>query len=81
MQTWFSGAMILYLFHHFDTSSQVHTEVHHFPVNTFTNIFLLLEHEHVMIEKLLQLFVGEVDAELLEAIELTSASGNAKEAK
>jgi len=30
----------------------------------------LLEHEHVMIEELLQFLVGEVDAELLEAVVL-----------
>ena len=62
--------MCVYLFHHLDTSGQVHTEVNHFPMDTFSNILLLLKYKHVMVEELLQFFVGKVDAELLEAIEL-----------
>lgn len=31
---------------------------------------LCLQHEHVVVEELLQLLVGKVDAELLEAVEL-----------
>ena len=38
--------------------------------STFSEIFFLLQDEHVMVEKLLKLFVTEVDAELFEAIEL-----------
>lgn len=38
--------------------------------NTFSHVLLLLENEHVMIEKLLKLLVAKVDAHLLEAVEV-----------
>ena len=37
---------------------------------TLPDIFLLLEDKHVMVEKLLQLLVTEVDANLFERVEL-----------
>jgi len=40
------------------------------PDDALLLVLLLLEHEHVMIEELLQLLIGEVDAELLEAVVL-----------
>ena len=38
--------------------------------NTFTHVLFLFENEHVMVEELLELFVTEVDAHLLEPVEV-----------
>lgn len=58
------------LFNKVDTALQVHTEVDELPLNTFLLVFLLLQHEHVMVEELLQTLVGVVDAQLLEGVVL-----------
>jgi hypothetical protein len=58
------------LLKHGNARLQVHAEVNHFPVDSLSDVLLLLEHEHVVVEKLLQLLVAKVDAELLEAVEL-----------
>ncbi|KAL3493238.1 hypothetical protein BJX62DRAFT_201257 [Aspergillus germanicus] len=47
---------------------QVFAEVDKLPLNLLSCIFFLLQNKHVVIEELLQLFVGVVDAQLLEAI-------------
>ncbi|KZC14948.1 Cytochrome b5-related protein [Dufourea novaeangliae] len=44
------------------TREEIHSEVNELPNNTLFLIFLLLEYKHVMVEELLQFFVGEVDA-------------------
>lgn len=62
----------LYLLDQIDRRLQVHAEIDEGPRDTFALVLFLLEHEHVVIEVLLQLLVGEVDAELLEAVELHS---------
>jgi hypothetical protein len=49
---------------------EIHAEVNKRPLNAFALVLFLLEDEHVMVEELLQLLVGEVDAELLKAVEL-----------
>ena len=49
---------------------QVHTEIHEDPVNTFPLVLFLLKNEHVVVEELLQLLIGEVDAKLFETVEL-----------
>merc|ERR1712061_540068 len=67
------------LLKHDDGSLQVHTEVHHDPVNTLLDVFLLLHNEHVVVEELLELLVDKVDGNLLEAIVLKNfKSGNVK---
>ena len=53
-----------------DAGGQVHPEVDERPLNAFLLVLLLLQHEHVVVEKLLQFLVGEVDAQLLQAVEL-----------
>merc|ERR550532_1874913 len=58
------------LLEHDDGSLQVHAEVHHDPVNALLDVLLLLHHEHVVVEELLQLLVDEVDGDLLEAVVL-----------
>merc|ERR1719392_294266 len=58
------------LLKHDDGSLQVHTEVNHDPVNTFLDIFLLLNNEHVVVEELLELLVDKVNGDLLKAVVL-----------
>lgn len=49
---------------------KIHSEVNKRPLDSFAFVFLLFEDKHVMIEELLELFVGEVDAELFKTVEL-----------
>ena len=58
------------LFNKLDASQQVHAEINESPVNTLFLVFFLFKNEHVMVEELLQLFVGEVNTQLFKAVEL-----------
>ena len=58
-----------------DAGLQVHAEVNELPLDALLLVLLLLQHEHVVVEELLQLLVGEVDAQLLEAVELQAGTG------
>merc|ERR1712061_612203 len=58
------------LLKHDDGSLQVHTEVHHDPVNALLDVFLLLHNEHVVVEELLKLLIDKVDGNLLETVVL-----------
>ena len=49
---------------------QVHAEINERPLDAFLLVLLLLEHEHVVVEELLQTLVRVVDAQLFERIEL-----------
>jgi len=60
----------MYLLDQIDTCDQVHAKIYEGPLNALPCILFLFEDEHVVIEELLQLLVGEVDTELLEAVEL-----------
>jgi hypothetical protein len=51
-----------------DGGLRVKTEIDEGPVDLFLQVLLLFELEHVVIEELLQLFVGVIDANLLEAV-------------
>lgn len=62
--------LVLYLFHQLDASLEIHTEIHEDPIDTFLLVLFLFKNEHVMVEKLLQFLVGEVDAQLFKAVEL-----------
>lgn len=59
-----------YLLDQIDSLLEIHAEVNERPFNALALVFLLLEDEHVVVEELLQLLVGEVDAQLLKAVEL-----------
>lgn len=59
-----------YLLNQVDTGQQIHTEIDKGPVDALTLVLLLLQHKHVMVEELLQLLVGEVDAQLLKTVVL-----------
>ncbi len=56
------------LLKHVDALLQVHAKVDHGPLDALAHVLLLLQHEHVVVEELLQLLVAEVDAHLLEAV-------------
>jgi hypothetical protein len=60
----------MHLFNEVDRGLEVQAKVDELPVDALARILLLLEREHVMVEKLLQLLVGQVDAQLLKAVEL-----------
>ena len=53
-----------------DAGLQVEAEVHHLPLDALLLVLLLLEHEHVMVEELLEALVRVVDADLLESVVL-----------
>lgn len=59
-----------YLLDQIDTSEQVHSEIDENPINAFFLVLFLLKYEHVVVKELLQLLIGEVNAELLETVEL-----------
>jgi len=59
-----------YLLNELNAGSQIHPKVNECPFNSFLLVLLLLQHEHVVVEELLQFLIGEVDAQLLKAIEL-----------
>ena len=62
---------LFYLFEELNAGLEVHTKVYKYPVYALSMILFLLQHEHVMVEELLQLFVTEVDTKLFEAIVLS----------
>lgn len=64
--TWSWG----YLFNQINTSLQIHAKIDEGPLDAFALVLFLLEHKHVVVEELLQLFVCEVDAQLFESIVL-----------
>jgi len=51
-----------HLFNQINAGLQIHAEIDKGPFNALTLILFLLQNEHVMIEKLLQLLIREVDA-------------------
>ena len=53
-----------------DAGLQVEAEVDEVPLDTLALVLLLLQDEHRVVEELLQLLVGVVDAQLLERVEL-----------
>ena len=59
-----------YLLNELNAGSQVHPRVNECPFNSFLLVLLLLQHKHVVIEELSQFLIGEVDAQLLQAVEL-----------
>jgi hypothetical protein len=56
---------------------RVHSKVNEGPVDLLAGIFFLFKFEHVVVEELLELLVGIVDTDLIEAVELEDfESGN-----
>ena len=58
------------LLNQLDGSGKIKTEIDKDPVDAFPLVLFLLEDEHMVVEKLLELLVGEVDAQLLKGVEL-----------
>lgn len=59
-----------YLLNEINCLLKVHAKVNECPLNALASVFFLLKDEHMMIEELLQLLVGEVDAKLFKTVEL-----------
>lgn len=53
-----------------DRRLEIETEIDEFPFDSFALVFFLLQDEHGVVEQLLQLLVGVVDAQLLERVQL-----------
>ena len=53
-----------------DGRLQIQPEVDELPLDAFALVFLLLQDEHGVVEELLQLLVGVVDAQLFEGVDL-----------
>lgn len=47
---------------------QIKTKIDELPLDAFTLVLLLLQDEHGVVEQLLQLLIGVVDAQLLKAV-------------
>jgi hypothetical protein len=60
----------LYPFNHLNTGQEIHAEIDKLPDDALFGVLLLFQYEHVMVEKLLQLLVGEVDTNLFETVKL-----------
>ena len=58
------------LFDEVDALLEIHSKVDELPLDAFLLVFLLFQHEHVVVEELLETFVGVVDAQLLESVVL-----------
>lgn len=63
-------AVFLNLFDEVDARLEVEAEVDELPIDALLAILLLLEHEHVVVEELLEPLVGVVDAQLLKGVQL-----------
>ena len=53
-----------------DGRLKVESEVDEVPIDAFPVVLLLLQDEHRVVEQLLQLLIGVVDAQLLEGVHL-----------
>ena len=62
--------IIVYLLNELNADSQVHAEVNEIPGNSLLHVLLLLQNKHGVVEKLLQFLIDEVDAQLLQGVEL-----------
>ena len=61
---------IFNLFDEVDARLQVKAKVDELPIDALLAVLLLFEHEHVVIEELLESLVGVVDAQLLKGVQL-----------
>jgi hypothetical protein len=66
--------MYMYLFNKFNAGKKIHAKINKCPFDALPRVFFLLQHKHVMVEELLQLLVGKVDADLLEPVELITTT-------
>ena len=66
----------MYLFNEVDAWLEVEPKVDELPFDALLAVLLLLQHKHVVVEELLQLLIGEVDAQLLERVDLEGGQRN-----
>lgn len=57
----YSGITLWYLFNEIYGGLKVQTEIYEDPFNSLSLVFFLLENKHMVIEKLLQFLVREID--------------------
>lgn len=57
-------------FNQLNAGLQIKAKINEIPFNTLPLIFLLLQYEHCMIEKLLKFLISVIDAQLLKRIDL-----------
>jgi len=57
---------------------EIETEVNERPLDAFALVFLLFQHEHRMIEQLLELLVGVVDTKLLKRVCLSTEHSSSR---
>jgi len=68
--------LLPYLLDEIDGCFQIHAEVNELPLNAFLLVLFLFQHEHVMVEELLQTLVGVVDTQLLERVVLKPSTAS-----
>lgn len=59
-----------YLLNEVNTRLKVEPKVNEIPFDALLAVLLLFQHKHVMVEELLQLLIGQVDAQLLKGVHL-----------
>ena len=57
-----------------DARLEIEAKVNELPFDALLAVLLLLQHEHVVVEELLQPLVGQVDAQLLERVHLSEST-------
>ena len=60
----------MYLLNEVNAGLQVQAKVDELPLDSFSLVLFLFQDEHVVVEELLQLLVGEVDAQLFKGVVL-----------
>lgn len=58
----------IHLFNEVDGGLEVEPKIDELPFDVLLPVLFLLQHKHVVVEELLKLLVGEVDAQLLERV-------------
>lgn len=58
------------LFNEVNAGLKVKPEIDEVPFDALLAVFFLLQHKHVVVEELLQLLIGQIDAQLLKGIHL-----------
>lgn len=59
---------LCHLLNEVNSRLEVKSKVDEFPLDVLLSVLLLFQDKHVMVEELLELLVGEVDAELLKRV-------------
>jgi hypothetical protein len=68
-----------YLFNKIYGRLKVQTEIYEDPLNPFSLVLFLLKYKHVVIEKLLQFLVREIDTQLVKTVHLSRVTQGSSE--